>query len=1004
MPDRRAEREALVQQFLARRGQRGQGGGIQFTPPPKNADATEEYSGVRKYVPMGIRGVGMLLGLTPARGVGASGATEALAQLVEGRFSPGEIGLAALTGGIGGAATKSIAKNIAKPLVAGVKGAGWGALSPVARASFDEDYDLSAGDVALGAGIGGGTAAGLARLGQFLSKAPAASTKVADEAAKEAAKNTGLSRLVRPSGEEVKKLSIPMEPEPYMIRMPSQGAVDELGNKFVSRAIDKASTVPTREMARKSLDEGIMSAGRTGQKLRDQVISDLVGVEKAHGVALSMTGREAEAAKKLYQQQQRQTIIDDLMGRMKRGSAKGSKTYSVPTPEGGKHQVTIPFGAPKKGRGAAGKGQGTPPPPDAPITQPVTSQAPSVAPSAPDAPVVKAGGLPPNWRKLLREKGLGPKHIQEINKELKDPNLKDDAVANLRKFLGMSDDEIQNFSPGTATPSPQNQSTPNLLRGDDLPSTTGGVSVDQGVPVSKLNFYKTPSGAAGAHYGQLKRALGRGEEIPQEGLDVARNARMRLSQEFKAGQAPPDWVTKELKTVEALKEIDKGSKKGGGGYSIGMGLGGGEGISDIIQKHPELAIKLGMGATGALIGAGTSENPALGAAVGGVAGYSFPSMVKAAGQAFGRVAVDPSLPPSIKNILAKIGEGDQEKAFQAFMNEVPQVLRANMLIGPNTANNFFTGPWGSGMTAGSELYMAGDPRGREVLRMMNPVNWAREYTKAWEQAKTMVDDAVAMQGEKFEGVSRMELLKLPARGMLAGDIATRNILRAAGVPEDVARKYTLTSEPVTRTMKALVNVQRSSPLGQVLMPFARTLANIAEQGAARTPLLGKYVQKTHPELAYAPNVQHAQQVLGTAIPLATGALGYYVAPEETDPGSTIAGRFLRSAVSNVAGPYSGLATIGFGVGKALQSGEEGLGDIAAQSINEGLQTIPLPTTGVGTSYSSALRSLLNLEAPERVPTGLVPLAGAVNPYLQEYVREHQRPRRASRTRKRPQRD
>src|SRR3990167_8154369 len=81
---------------------------LEQTRKPVEAPPLPEPGLFETYAPSAIRGIGMLLGMTPLRGVGASALAEGAAQTIEGRFDPKEIGIAGVMGGMGGAATKSL--------------------------------------------------------------------------------------------------------------------------------------------------------------------------------------------------------------------------------------------------------------------------------------------------------------------------------------------------------------------------------------------------------------------------------------------------------------------------------------------------------------------------------------------------------------------------------------------------------------------------------------------------------------------------------------------------------------------------------------------------------------------------------------------------------------------------------------------------------------------------------------------------------------------------------
>jgi len=135
-----------------------------------------------KYGPTGIRALGVLLGLTPLRGAGASAVTEGIAQGVEQAygnrdgFDLSEIGTAGILGGLGGGMAGSIAKSLGGggSLSKGaVAAAPWAVAQPLAESVLRDpegdgiDIDDPLG-VATKAAVGIGTGALAGKLGQFL--------------------------------------------------------------------------------------------------------------------------------------------------------------------------------------------------------------------------------------------------------------------------------------------------------------------------------------------------------------------------------------------------------------------------------------------------------------------------------------------------------------------------------------------------------------------------------------------------------------------------------------------------------------------------------------------------------------------------------------------------------------------------------------------------------------------------------------------------------------------
>lgn len=404
-----------------------------------------------------------------------------------------------------------------------------------------------------------------------------------------------------------------------------------------------------------------------------------------------------------------------------------------------------------------------------------------------------------------------------------------------------------------------------------------------------------------------------------------------------------------------------GARPGG---AVWNNLSGERGFAD-----PEFIATVGLGGAGGLIGAGTDPlgDPLMSGLAGVAVGASLPTLATKVVENLPRLLTgDPIADDSLQAAT------DPKGVLSRFMKQVPNYLRANMLAGPNLVNNALGGPWGAGMSAATEMRLAGDPRGVQLMKLMNPENWFKEYQLSLDEARLLIKDANLEQAIKAgvrepSDVAPPGIISLPAVLMMAGDLTTRRLMQMVGMPEELARRYTMTAEPATGLGKSVVNFQRGGPLQQLLLPFARTLTNIAEQSAVRTPIVGPMIQKAVPELAYPEAIQRQQQALGALVPSAAGALGYMAPDDDSNP----LGRFLRSAVSNVSGPYSGLAAVGYAAGGALRDGD-GLGDVARDMFTEGSRTLPMPTFDVPTSWASPLFNLLNGEAPTRMPAGAVP--------------------------------
>lgn len=899
---------------------------LEQTRKPVEAPPPPEPGLFETYAPPAIRGIGMLMGLTPLRGLGASALAEATAQGVEGRFDPKEIGIAGIMGGMGGAATKSLLSSISAPVQAGLKGAAWGAAQPVVRDIVDPEYEATGSDVAMGAGIGGVAAGGLAKLLQKLQGAPPGSKPPSN-------------LITRADGSEI---AIPKVGGVPLVQKLATAVNDNKIGGYVGSPVGPAPYRAAAKAVAKAEQKAILDQEKVADKLR--------------------LAQEA----KDFEQQKLDTIIAAREGEARKSFGE---TLSAKTPEGATARMTTKW-----------------------VTEDPDEK----------QKLVQAwidAGQSETSAVQLAELGRTPKTFRPISDEVIPGSASTISTGQGGPRLNRPRQEIVD------TPSTIPQATP------PVPTVT-----PEDPSTALLRFFKGPADALGDPkfgYPAVQAAEKAGQipknspffELDSRGRPIT-SARMQGAALRKFGDASPTpiarpapaepppmsrWGDEERALTPGLEDIptrpispdavipgaDEATKKNFLDYLRERGSGEKGAI------NPELLARLGLGAGGALVGGATDplDNPALSAVAGGAAGFSAPSLMKLAATASTRLSADPTVPDSIKRVIQPLAEGNEAKTVTNFWNEIPHYMRAGMLTSPNMPNNFFVGPWGSGMAAGLELKMAGDPRGALILEQMSPINWMSRYKTSIGKAEAIMKDSETIARERIEGVPTADWARMPGLFMLAGDITTRDILEAAGLTEQLARRYTLTSEPVTPLIKSLINIQRSAGMaGQIVLPFARTIGNIVEQSAARTPILGRYIQKAYPDLAYPEAVQAQQQILGSAIPIAAGAIGY-MSPEEQTVGSTIGARTLRSAVSNIGGPYAGLAAMGFGAGKAMQNPDPKLGNVMVSAANEGFQSVPLPTMDVPISYANALRDLLNGEIPTRIPAG-VPAASVFNPMLQ----------------------
>jgi hypothetical protein len=170
--------------------------------------------------------------------------------------------------------------------------------------------------------------------------------------------------------------------------------------------------------------------------------------------------------------------------------------------------------------------------------------------------------------------------------------------------------------------------------------------------------------------------------------------------------------------------------------------------------------------------------------------------------------------------------------------------------------------------------------------------------------------------------------------MTAGDEASRTGLEdIAQLSEDLARRYTLTSEPEYPPLRRLVDLVKGHPLAQMAFPFVRTPANIIEQGAQRIPFVGSLAHK----FQKAPDSMRqrvVQQALGGGVMVGSGLLGANV-----DPNDKLTPKYL----SNMMGVYSLPAALGYGIGQAFQKGDvTGPLSAAQAGVKSFNREMPLP--------------------------------------------------------------
>lgn len=486
--------------------------------------------------------------------------------------------------------------------------------------------------------------------------------------------------------------------------------------------------------------------------------------------------------------------------------------------------------------------------------------------------------------------------------------------------------------------------------------------------------FKNRVDAAGFGSRAIKAAKAAGEKVPEvgrriagqslqeeakaAGLPVGKAARQaQFHENAPTSGAPADMLTDD----ELVREVEAFKAQNGGRFGSEKG-----------EISNALAMRLGLAAGGAAIGAAADPlgnrwaSGAAGAALG--AGLpSIPNVIRGLGEAGMPAEAINQIAPQLEETLAAPG-GIKEVASQIW-HQLPHLQRFNYLMSvPGLLANAAVGPYGSALMGAIEHGLSDDPRGWAAIKLLaNPKKYVQYAFEARDEAVRRLVGGEMGRAEGLGSSVTGKVLGGPGVAMTSGDLAARRILMEAGFTEEEAKRITLTSEPELKLPKTIANWGRgksdiSTTLMDLLAPFKRTPANILEQGAQRMPGLGFLVQNGREAAGFAADPrkqQLVQQGLSLGVGTGAGLVGYEVDPET--------GKMVRRFVTNAAGQYSLPATIGYGVGQALQRGDNPIYGGASSAINQ----LPLPTTDTIMDWAKFLSGGLQTQD---IPRGALPSA------------------------------
>lgn len=423
--------------------------------------------------------------------------------------------------------------------------------------------------------------------------------------------------------------------------------------------------------------------------------------------------------------------------------------------------------------------------------------------------------------------------------------------------------------------------------------------------------------------------------------------------------------------------------KGEGGTTLGFGLGGGQGIKEMIERNPEFAARLGLGVVGAGVGANADdEHPMRGALIGGAIGAGVPS--------------------AAKFLNGRTTEG-MEGSLKSIYRRLPQIQRFNLLTEPQGLGiNSVAAPWGTGVIGSAENMLTG-VLGGDREGFGNAANAMKEYfnfpklagrvPEAWEESKNLVgrnERGEMMTGEAEDAFGKVAAL--PGTMMTTGDLISRDIqMNEGGLTEDAARKLTQTAEPRTSTMRKFVNFARSGDMEnpdvedtavipKLMLPFVRTSANVIENSVERAPILGMFMNfdpgAERTLGMYLTSNKFAQQGLSGAVSLASYQMGLKMDPE------FVKQHRINKLISNMAGSYGLVATAAFAAGQAAQQGKPAV----KAAVTSAFGQLPLPTTQTPVDIVNSLINVAGGE-PAHPQAGHLPQRWLPNSAVPGFLRD-----------------
>ena len=367
------------------------------------------------------------------------------------------------------------------------------------------------------------------------------------------------------------------------------------------------------------------------------------------------------------------------------------------------------------------------------------------------------------------------------------------------------------------------------------------------------------------------------------------------------------------------------------------------------------AVGAGVGAVGGALSADDpadrSTNAIIGALMGaglgaGVASRLSPQLLKGAS----RTEPIPAMKQVVQDLLPKAS---------TVAGTIDQVHFTSLLSSPVTILKAVGGAYSGAMNHAVEISLDNPVAARRLIARMNSSRYWDDFIGAMKRPKEfIIPGRRGLESEKllasFQPNTRI-LLSFPQRIINAADTAAvRAMMEETGLRIDDAARLTLAGEPTTELMQGLVKTISGNFWGRRVFPFVRVGTQVLERGLERSPLgLSAGVRKGLGTTPVSANVTKIRVALGTAATVG----GFFADPVLSDLNESLGvPEELTPLIAAVTGPLALNTFVGLTARKALNRGEDVLGTVVNEAVDE-----VLPTGGRGDTISTLAR----------IPSGMV---------------------------------